>query len=259
MTEKGIAARRTNGKRSKGPATTAGRERIREANTRHGFYSPAEAGALACLGEDPAELERLRQRLHDDLRPPSGLEEELVEHLVEVVWRWKRSARGQEGFALRQAKVANLPREDRLHAQMMRLKMTEESLRLLAQSVAHEYYLTTEADLKKMKCLYQEGAVSEMGEIALALFYRLKSGEDEGGPDDFEKAQLMVAQAKEIFGITMPRYSINEKPAIPPRRKRGRIAASPRRNGRRGRMRGSFSRTSSPGKWRSAPSSATRF
>ena len=130
MTEEKLFANRFNAKRSEGPATSEGREQIREANTRHGFYSAAEAVALACLGEDPDELERLRHRLHGDLQPPSGLQQELVEHLVDVVWRWKRAGRTQEGFALRQAKEVNLTREDRLHAHMMRLKMTEESLRL---------------------------------------------------------------------------------------------------------------------------------
>ena len=163
MTEEKLFANRLNGKRSEGPATPEGRERIRDANTRHGFYSPAEAVALACLGEDPAELERLRQSLHGDLQPPSGLQQELVEHLVDVVWRWKRAGRMQEGFALRQAKEVNLTREDRVHAHMMRLKMTEESLRLLAQSVAREYYITTPADLEKMKRLHQEGRAEGNG------------------------------------------------------------------------------------------------
>ena len=129
MTEEKLFANRWNAKRSKGPATPEGRERIRAANTRHGFYSPAEAVALACLGEDPAELERLRQKLHGDLQPPSGLQQELVEHLVHVVWRWKRAGRMQEGFALRQAKEVNMNREDRVHAHMMRLKMAVDSLR----------------------------------------------------------------------------------------------------------------------------------
>ncbi len=128
MAEKRAAASQANGRRSHGPATPGGRERIRAANTRHGFYSEAEAVALACLGEDAAELERLRKNLHDDLQPPSALEEELAEHLAEVVWRWKRAGRMQEGFALRLAKNANLTREDRLHAQMMRLKITAETL-----------------------------------------------------------------------------------------------------------------------------------
>ena len=202
MTEEKISANRANGKHSRGPATLAGRERIRAANIRHGFYSQAESEALTCLGEDPAELERLRTNLHDGLQLPRALEEELAEHLTQVVWRWKRAGRQQEGYALRLAKDANLTREDRLHAHMMRLKMTEESLRLLAQSVAREHYVTTPQDLEMMKNLRQEGVVKEMGEIAVVLFYRLQPpGADESGLDPEETARRMVAQAKEIFGI----------------------------------------------------------
>ena len=66
-TEASIAASQANGRRSHGPATPEGRERIRAAHTRHGFYSQAEAMALTCLGEDPADLERLRRNLHRQL------------------------------------------------------------------------------------------------------------------------------------------------------------------------------------------------
>ena len=206
-TEKRIAASRANGKRSHGPATAAGRSRIREANTRHGFYSQAEAVALACLGEDAAELESLRTDLYADMQPPSALEKELAEHLLQVLWRWKRAGRMQEGYALRLAKDANLTRDDRLHAQMMRLRITADTLRQLAQSVAREHYITTATDLAMMKRLHLEGAVKEMGEIALALFYRLEErGEtdEDGLPiDEEERARLVVAQVKSIFGIGM--------------------------------------------------------
>jgi hypothetical protein len=207
ITAERVAASRANGRRSHGPATRDGRERIRAANIRHGFYSEAENVALTCLGEDTADLERLRTNLHNGLQLPSALEVELAEHLTQVVWRWRRAGRMQEGYALRLAKEANLTREERLHARMMRLKMTEESLRLLAQSVAREYYITPSADLEKMKRLHQEGVVKEMGEIALALFYRLeepREKDEDGLPiDEMERARMVVAQVKEIFGIGM--------------------------------------------------------
>jgi hypothetical protein len=156
------------------------------------------------------------------------LEEELVEHLVQVVWRWKRAGRMQEGFALRQAKDVNLTREDRLHAHMMRLKMTEESLRLLVQSVAREYYVTTSADLEKMKSLHQEGVMKEMGEIALALFYRLEEpGEkDEHGRriDPQEAGRRVLVRIKEIFGLSSdfaPKANVAPGSSQPPGSQQG--------------------------------------
>lgn len=101
MTQEKIPTNRANGKRSCGPATPAGRERIRAAHIRHGLYSEGEAAALTCLGEDPAELESLRNDLHDRSQASAPLRKEQADHLVQMVWRWKRAGRGQEGFALR--------------------------------------------------------------------------------------------------------------------------------------------------------------
>jgi hypothetical protein len=110
----------------------------------------------------------------------------------------------QEGFALRLAKQANLTREDRLHAQMMRLKIAAETLRRLAQSVACEHYVTTTANLETMKNLHQEGVLKDMGEIALALFYQLQApGTGEDGEDPEEKTRRVIRKIKGIFGITL--------------------------------------------------------
>jgi hypothetical protein len=56
----------------------------------------------------------------------------------------------------------------------MRLKMRATSWQLLAQSVAQEHYVTTPADLDQVKSLRDEGAMKELGDIAVALFYQLQ-------------------------------------------------------------------------------------
>jgi len=205
ITAKRVAASQANGRRSRGPATPQGRERIRDANTRHGFYSQAEGVALRALGEDPAEFDAVVKALIEKWQPANGFEELLVMRLARAMWGMERSHRMQEGYALRQAKDVSLGREDRLHAQMMRLKMTSASLQSLAQSVACEHYVTTPADLELMQNLHQEGVVKEMGEIALALFYRLQApGEqDEGGGHSDPEANVrkVVARIREIFGL----------------------------------------------------------
>ena len=208
MTEKKLAANRRNRKLAHGPATAKGRERIRAAHLRHGFYAQAEEVALRALGEDPAQFQELLERLWDKWNPTDALQEKLVARLARAVWRLDRSDRMQEGYALRQAKDVSIGREDRLHAQMMRLKMTSASLQSLAQSVARLHYVTTPADLELMQNLHQEGVVKEMGEIALALFYQLQGpggpGErDEGGgrSDPEANVRKVVARIQEIFGV----------------------------------------------------------
>ena len=204
VTAKQLAANRRNQKLSHGPATDAGRERIRAAHLRHGFYAEAEEVAMRALGEDPAHFQELLEGLWEEHNPVGASQEGLVIRLARATWLMNRADRMQEGYAVRQARDVNSGRQDRLHAQMMRLRITADSLRLLVQSVAREHYVTTPADLEKMKNLHQEGVVEEMAEIALVLFYQLQApGTGEDGLDPYEKARRMVAQAKEIFGIGM--------------------------------------------------------
>lgn len=210
LTEKKVAANERNRKLSRGPVTAAGRERIRAAHLRHGFYAQAEEVALRALGEEPARFKELLERLWAKWDPTDALQEELVARLARAVWRAKRADRMQEGYALRQAQEVNNSRENRLHAHLMRLKMTSASLQLLAQSVAREHYVTAPGDLGLMKSLIQEGEVKEMGEIALALFYQLR---EPGalGPGELEEdarrrrseAQTRAALVRfqEIFGL----------------------------------------------------------
>jgi hypothetical protein len=208
LTQKKLAANRRNQKLSHGPATAQGRERLRAAHLRHGFYAQAEEVALRALGEEPAQFQELLEGLRERWNPADALQEGLVTRLARALWLMNRADRMQEGYALRQAKERNLGREDRLHAQMMRLKMTSASLQSLAQSVAGEHYVTTPADLELMKNLHPEGVAKEMGEMALALFYQLQGpgapapGEpEEGGPSEAE-VRKVVAKIRQIFGLS---------------------------------------------------------
>jgi hypothetical protein len=54
-----LAANQANARQSQGPATPEGVERIRAANTRHGFYSKARGAEMHLLGEDKREFVRL--------------------------------------------------------------------------------------------------------------------------------------------------------------------------------------------------------
>ena len=202
MTEKHLAANRLNQKLCHAAVTAEGRERIRAAHLRHGFYAQAEEVAMRALGEDPAHFQELLEGLWETYHPIDAAQEGLVIRLARATWLMNRADRMQEGYAVRQAQDVSNGRQDRLHARMMRLKMTEERLRRLAQSVAYEHYVTTPEDLEKMKNLHQEGVLKDMGEIALALFYELQApGTGEDGVDPNEQARRALVRIKEIFGL----------------------------------------------------------
>ncbi len=202
LSEKQLAANRRNQKLCHVPVTPEGRERIRDAHLRHGFYAQAEEVAMRALGEDPGHFQELLAGLWEEYKPAGISQEGLVIRLARATWLMNRADRMQEGYAVRQALEVSSGRQDRLHARMMRLKMTAESLGRLVQSVAHEYYVTSREDLEKMKNLHQEGVLLEMGEIALALFYQLQApGTGEDGIDPNERSRRALAKIKEIFAL----------------------------------------------------------
>jgi hypothetical protein len=202
MTEEKIAANRTNGSHSQGPATPEGKERMAAAHLRHGFYAKAQEAALRGLGEDPAHFEELLEGLRQEFTPVGALQEELVIRLARVLWLADRADRSQEGAALRRAKSAGQGRDNRLHARMMRLKMTAETLRSLARSAGCWHYVTTREDLEIMKKLHQEGVAGEMGEIAMDLFYQLREpNADQDGASEEEQYRGAVNSFRSIFGL----------------------------------------------------------
>jgi hypothetical protein len=203
MTERKLAAIRRNQKLSHGPITAEDRERIRAALLRHGYDAQAEEAAMRALGEDPEQFQDLLEGLWQKYNPTDALQEGLVIRLARAMWLLNRADRMQEGYAVRQAQDMSNGRQDRLHGQMMRLKMTADSLRLLAQSVAREHYVTTPEDLEKIKNLHQEGVLRDLGEIALALFYQLQApGAGEDGEDPEEKTRRVMNKIRGIFGLS---------------------------------------------------------
>jgi hypothetical protein len=97
MTEKQKAAARENGRRSRGPATREGRERIRVANLRHGLFSQAQGIVLPALGEDAEDFEKLRQRCFEAW---PGADPAQVEGLAAAWWRMERIDRWIEELHL---------------------------------------------------------------------------------------------------------------------------------------------------------------
>ena len=202
MTERKTAANRSNAAYSTGPATLEGKSRVGAAQLRHGFYAKAQEAALSNLGEDPARFEELLAGLREEFTPAGTLQEELVNRMAQVLWLMDRDHRSQEGAALRRARSADDGRDNRLHAQMMRLKMTAQTLRSLARTVAEWHYVTTLEDLEVMKKLHHDGVAGEMGEIALSLLDQLQEpGTDADGVSEDEKRRGVANSIRSIFGL----------------------------------------------------------
>ena len=202
MTEKKIAANQSNSTYSTGPATPEGKARVGAAQLRHGFYAKAQETALRGLGEDPAGFEELLAGLREEFTPAGALQERLVIRLARVLWLMDRDDRSQEGTALRRARSADDGRDNRLHARMMRLKMTAETLRSLARSAGCWHYVTTRDDLDIIKKLHQEGVAGEMGAIALDFFDQLQDpSKDKNGVSTEEKYRKTVNSFRSIFGL----------------------------------------------------------
>jgi hypothetical protein len=181
MTGKKLAANRRNQALSNGPVTDEGRERIRAALRCFGYDTQAEERALGALGEDPAQFQKLLEGLWEEWNSVGASQEGLVISLGGALWLMNRAARMQEGLSVRRAEEINTGRQDRLHAQMIRAKMTEERLKRILDSVACPRYVTTKDDLEKMKSLHKEGELKEWGDNALALMIQLQPpgvGED---------------------------------------------------------------------------------
>jgi hypothetical protein len=202
MTEEKTAANWRNGSLSQGPVTAQGKQRIARAQVGHRLDADTQEMVLLSLGEDPARFSELLDGLRREFMPEGVLQEQLVNRLARVLWQMERADRAQEGQALRRAQTADGGRDNRLHARMMRLKMTVETLRSLARSVAEWHYVTTREDLEVMKKVHQDGVTSEMGEIALALFYQLQEpNADENGLSEEERYRGAVNSFRSIFGL----------------------------------------------------------
>ena len=96
-----MAAKRSNGRKSRGPATAAGKARAAAANVQHGYYSKAAEVALTALGEDPAEFKRRLDSLVETFAPGNALEMGLVYRNARALWRMDRYDRIAESIVVK--------------------------------------------------------------------------------------------------------------------------------------------------------------
>jgi hypothetical protein len=99
MTEKNLQAHQRNAQQSHGAATPEGKERARDANLRHGYYSEMRDQALVALGEDPEGLAALAEGARQQFRPANAYQEWITDRIASLQWRIQRAERLQESEA----------------------------------------------------------------------------------------------------------------------------------------------------------------
>ena len=221
LTQQGVAASRQNARRSQGPATEQGRQRIRQANLKHGFYSAADEAALAALGEDPEDFRRLVAGLEEKGTALGTLQRRLARPLARALLRMDRADRMQEGQALRRARAEDSGRLNRLHAEIMATRMVEDNLRALLLDVQEPYFVALPAHLQQIQNLDKEVVLKEMHHILVALFYCLREpgtpglGEPGAGEDPLQRQRQTLMKMQLLFGLS-PGAVQNAAASVPP-------------------------------------------
>ena len=113
LTPQLLDAARSNGRRSHGPCTAAGKQNSKMNALEHGERSDPENHyeVMRALGEDPARFEALKQELSASFSTGDPFVEKQVDDLARLYWRRERLDRSQTGLMRR----ALLALEERQH------------------------------------------------------------------------------------------------------------------------------------------------
>ncbi len=95
LSERKIAANRSNALKSTGPRSPAGKARSRLNALQHGCYAQRARVMMQGLGEDPRENEALLDELLEAYRPANAAERMLVEDIAALRLQRRRSDRAQ--------------------------------------------------------------------------------------------------------------------------------------------------------------------
>ncbi len=98
-----LDAARSNGRRSHGPRTAAGKQNSKMNTLEHGERSDPENhdAVMRALGEDPDRFEALKQELRDSFGSGDAFFDKQVDDLARLYWRRDRLERSQTGLMRR--------------------------------------------------------------------------------------------------------------------------------------------------------------
>ncbi len=135
LTEKNLAAKRSNGSKGRGSVTSAGKARAATARLLHGLYSQLPNEAMLALGEDPQEFADLLRAMVEDLQPTTEFESQLVMRIARVLWRIRRNECMQEALALKRVNLRAQAEQLAMAPRLIHIHDTYEKLVALGTAI----------------------------------------------------------------------------------------------------------------------------
>ena len=120
---------RANGANSTGPTTEAGRDKISQANTRHGMRAN-RLNPLLIPNEDVDKLNEITVAYYDHIRPANAAEATLVDLLIASIWRGARLIAYEAELIIDAGVVVLRPRVEESPAILHACRLSLRSLRL---------------------------------------------------------------------------------------------------------------------------------
>jgi hypothetical protein len=193
MTPEKIAANQANAHHSHGPVTPEGVERIRDANTKHGFYSQAEGEVLRALGEDPDQFKAVLNDVIDEWQPTTGFEVRLVKRLARALWKCERDDRWQESVAVRQLQKLDANVAQAIREAEARFKQAQATLKDLVDALKKEDYSTGFDEILAFSDVFGKDTKGKHWEMEKLLYRLMKPGTPVHGkaPADYEGPEAM--------------------------------------------------------------------
>lgn len=177
-TEENRSARQRNGRRSQGATTAAGKERIRAANLKHGYYSKIREEALIALGEDPAELAALMAGAKQQWQPENDEQSSMVEEMARLRWRIRRSERMQESAAAEYVRGVEARRDEQVREVRASFVAAMDWLECLAGHAGRPDFYSPPGMFRQC-CNVFTGLIKSDGERVLGLLHRLRKPQNE--------------------------------------------------------------------------------
>jgi hypothetical protein len=115
VSQKLLAAVRSNGRKSRGPRTESGKRHSSLNAIQHGAFARVSPAHMKALGENFSDFAQLLASLREAFNPQDGYEEALVGDMAEIRWKLIRLDRAESGLLASRKQSFRIDREWKAH------------------------------------------------------------------------------------------------------------------------------------------------